>query len=304
MTHGHPFPWRRASCLILMLAWLAAEPAYAGHHLPPAPEGKKQALEKLVEARGRARVKRYVEALNQLDEAVSLAEGMEDKLPLALALHNVAEVQLLRGEPLAALKAYYRVLEVYTELGHEAGVGRVQRRIRTVSRLLRKPREPAVSAAKNVAPAATQDRLSLIDQAVERVRRRKQSRGQGAPEAARSAPVRVTRPEPRALDNPRERAYVESLRRKISGSSRYPDYARRTGQEGSVGIVFAVRENGDIENVELSQSSGFIVLDVEALRNVRESAPFDPVPVGAAAGPLTVRLTFSYRLPAAPDAAP
>lgn len=288
-----------------MLAWLLVEPAYANQHTPPGPETEKQAFEKIVEARGRARVRNYMEALNQLDEAVSLAERTGGRLPLALALHNAAEIQLLRGEPLDALKAYYRALGVYTVMGHTAGAGMVQRRIRTLSRLLAKPKEPPAPSAENVAPARPDSQLSLIDQAVERVRRRKQSRAQDKPEATPPGPVRVTQTEPPAtVDNPREWAYVESLRRKISGNSRYPDYAKKTGQEGSVELVFAVRENGDVEKVDLLKSSGFIVLDVEALRNVRESAPFGPVPDTTAAGPLNVRLTLSYKLPAVPDGTP
>ena len=82
-----------------MLVWLMAEPVHASQHAPSASELKEQAFEKIVEARGRARAKNYLDALNQLDEAVSLAEGMEDRLPLALALHNIAEIHLYRGEP-------------------------------------------------------------------------------------------------------------------------------------------------------------------------------------------------------------
>ena len=65
-----------------------------------------------------------------------------------------------------------------------------------------------------------------------------------------------------------------------------------------------VARNGDLEKVEMSKSSGVIVLDVEALRNVRESAPFGPVPDGSAAEPLAVGLTFVYKLPLAPDPMP
>lgn len=282
-----------------------AVPAVASQHTPSVPGAREQALEKIVEARGRARARHYPEALSQLDAAVALAEQIEDRLPLALALHNIAEVQLLKGDILDALKAYHRVLGIYTELGQEAGIGRVQRRIRTLSRLLSQPKEPPASTAEPVAPVETKEPLSLVDQAVERVRRRQRSRARGEPPAEPSGPIRVTRSEPPpTVDSPGQVAYVESLRRKIGGNSRYPEYARRTGQEGTVDLVFAVRENGDVEDLKLLKSSGFIVLDVEALRNVRESAPFGPVPARVDPGPLTVRLTLSYKLPAAPGRTP
>ena len=288
-----------------MLAWLMAAPAYASQHTPSNPDTTEQAFEMIMEARGRARARHYPEALSQLDAAVSLAEQLDDRLPLALALHNIAEVQLLRGELLDALKAYYRVLDIYTELGQEAGIGRVQRRIGTLSRLLRKPEDPPAPVAKPAAPVETKEPLSLVDQAVERVRQRQQARARVEPAAKPSGPVRVTRSEASTtVDSPGEGTYVESLTTKIGGNSRYPEYARRMGQEGTVDLVFAVRENGEVEDLKLLKSSGFIVLDVEALRNVRESAPFGPVPARADPEPLTVRLTLSYKLPAASDGAP
>ena len=332
----------RLTLMLALAAGVTADRARAGHDALHAADPEKQAYAKIVEARGSARAARYLEALNHLDDAVALAERLEGRLPLALALHNKGEVELLRGRPLDALKAYYRVLGVYTRLGHQGGVTRVQRRIDTLTRLVRKPRGPAEPPAQGTPPAKTRDSLSPIDQAVERIRSRVRSGGQPAPEERPSTPVQATPPEesppapvqvrtpeepapapvqvkspeepppasvqvartePRApSDSPRQWAYVETLKRKISGNSRYPDYAKRTGQQGIVDLVFAVQESGGIDDVRLSKSSGFIVLDVEALRNVRESAPFGPVPVSA--GPLTVRLTFSYKLPAASDGAP
>lgn len=307
--------------LALVLAWLLAAAALAYAQAGPAPDLDKQAYEKIVEARGNARAERYAEALSQLGEAASLAEQAGSALTLALALHNAAEVRLLKGEPLDALRDYYRVLGVYTELGHQSGVKLAQDRIDILLRLFTKPRTPPVAevpaspgstpppgagtGAAPVEPPRTEetDRLALIDQAVERVRRRQ--RDGDTPEIPPVEGVRVSRTEPRQEpDNPRKWAYVESLRRKIGGNARYPEYARRTRQQGAADVVFAVRENGEVEGVKLSSSSGFIVLDVEALRNVRESAPFGPVPDSVAESPLTVRLTLTYELPDTSGVAP
>ena len=307
--------------LALVLAWLLAAAALAHAQAGPAPDLDKQAYEKIVEARGNARAERYAEALSQLGEAASLAEQAGSALTLALALHNAAEVRLLKGEPLDALRDYYRVLGVYTELGHQSGVKLAQDRIDILLRLFTKPRTPPVAevpaspgsapppgagtGAAPVEPPRTEetDRLALIDQAVERVRRRQ--RGEDTPEIPPVEGVRVTRTEPsEEPDDPSKWAYIESLRRKVGGNARYPEYARRTRQQGAADVVFAVRENGEVEGVKLSNSSGFIVLDVEALRNVRESAPFGPVPGGVAESPLTVRLTLTYELPDTSGVAP
>lgn len=305
MIPGRPFPHPRVACLVMLLACLVAEPGAANQHESPVSPGEQQVFEKILEARGRARVRHYPEALTQLAEAAALAEGMENKLPLALTLHNIGEVQLLKGDPLDALKAYHRALGVYNELGNDAGIGMVQRRIGTLSRLLSKPAKPAApSAPQEVSPANPPKPLSAVDQAVERIRQRRRARLRNGPEAVPPGPVRITRSEPGTADEPGQRAYVDSLRKKISADSRYPDYAKRTRREGTVDLVLVVGRNGDLEKVEMAKSSGFIVLDVEALRNVRESAPFDPVPDGSVAEPLTVGLTFSYKLPVAPGPAP
>ena len=180
----------------------------------------------------------------------------------------------------------------------------VQRRIGTLSRLLRKPRKPAAPAPQEVSPADPPKPLSAVDQAVERIRQRRLARLRNGPETPPPGPVRITWSEPGTADEPGQRAYVDSLRKKISANSRYPDYAKRTRREGTVDLVLVVGRNGELEKVEMSKSSGFIILDVEALRNVRESAPFDPVPDGSVPEPLTVGLTFSYKLPAAPVPTP
>lgn len=303
MTRRHRAPVRVA----LLLACFLSGAAHAAPPIPDmeeqaeeqAPDVGKQALARIMEARGSARAKRYVEALIQLNEAVSLARQAEDELPLALALHNMAEVRRLRGETLEALKAYHRVLEVYTRMGHAAGVGLAQRQIRSLSTVfrLREDRTRPEAAARPKAP------LSPMEQAVERIRQQARARGR---EDVSAASVEVASPDPQpAGGNPRQRAYVESLRRKVRGSSRYPDFARRSGQQGTAAVVFTVREDGEVESLEILKSSGFTVLDVEALRNVRESAPFGPVPRGLAVpDPLTVRLTFRYRLSDAGGASP
>lgn len=301
---------RRHRSLVRLALLLACFLSGAAHAEPPipdleeqaeeqAPDMGKQALARIMEARGSARAKRYIEALIRLNEAVSLARQAEDELPLALALHNMAEVRRLQGETLDALKAYHRVLEVYTRMGHAAGVALAQRQIRSLSTVfrLRENRTRPAGAARPKAP------LSPMEQAVERIRQQARVRG---PEGVPAASVEVASPDPRpAGDDPRQWAYVESLMRKVRNNSRYPDFARRSGQQGTAAVVFTVREDGEVGSLEILKSSGVTVLDVEALRNVRESAPFGPVPAGQAVpGPLTVRLTLRYRLLGAHGASP
>ena len=358
MARNPSFPARlfiRVALTLALAGGLMTGPARGQDAPLGAADLERQAYAKIIEARGSARAERYVDALNQLDAAVALAEQLEGKLPLALAFHNKGEVEILRGRPLDALKAYHLGLRVYTQLGHQAGVAMVQRRIGTLTRFVRKPDRPTGVSARAAPPGKEPDRLARIDRAVERIRSRLKAAGGGAPQepprtsvppspagqpppapvqatpdgeppppvqpggpaeppppaqTSRTAEppppsVEVARTETRALvDNPRQWAYVETLKRKIKGKSRYPAYAERNGQQGTVEVVFAVTDDGEVDNVELSRSSGFILLDVEALRSVRESAPFGPVPATGTPKPLAVRLTFSYKLSAPADEAP
>ncbi len=56
----------------------------------------------------------------------------------------------------------------------------------------------------------------------------------------------------------------------------YPLIARRMGVEGVVVLRVLVRENGEVEKVAVSQSSGFRLLDESALKTVRDRWRFLP----------------------------
>jgi len=62
------------------------------------------------------------------------------------------------------------------------------------------------------------------------------------------------------------------------GNLNYPDEARRRALNGQLVLTVAVRRDGSVESVELVQSSGQPVLDEAAMRIVRLSEPFAPIP--------------------------
>ena len=72
------------------------------------------------------------------------------------------------------------------------------------------------------------------------------------------------------------RAWVAKVER--VGNLNYPDEARRRGLGGRLVMTVAVRRDGSIEEIVLNRSSGLGVLDQAAMRIVRQSEPYPPLP--------------------------
>jgi protein TonB len=72
------------------------------------------------------------------------------------------------------------------------------------------------------------------------------------------------------------RAWVDRAER--VGNLNYPDEARRKRLAGQVVISVAVRSDGTVEDSRIIKSSGIPLLDSTALRIVKLSVPFPPLP--------------------------
>lgn len=72
------------------------------------------------------------------------------------------------------------------------------------------------------------------------------------------------------------RAWVAKVER--VGNLNYPAEARRRGLGGRLVMTVAVRRDGSIEEIVLNRSSGLGVLDQAAMRIVRLSEPYPPLP--------------------------
>jgi protein TonB len=60
---------------------------------------------------------------------------------------------------------------------------------------------------------------------------------------------------------------------KIEAAKRYPRTARRMGIQGTATVRFKLKPNGQLEKIELLESSGSKILDDASLETVREAAP-------------------------------
>lgn len=81
------------------------------------------------------------------------------------------------------------------------------------------------------------------------------------------------------------------IRDRITGSISYPHMARKMGWCGQVKIAFVVCENGGVDGVRVVESSGFGLLDRNAVDTVKKVAPFPCPPARA-----EIRMAITYRL--------
>lgn len=73
-------------------------------------------------------------------------------------------------------------------------------------------------------------------------------------------------------------SYNRWLKIKVESVLRYPELAAISGFQGTLYIKFDIMKDGSLANLELLRSSGYRILDDEALRAIRSAAPFQPLP--------------------------
>jgi len=81
--------------------------------------------------------------------------------------------------------------------------------------------------------------------------------------------------------NPKDEAmlrYQDMVKRKIQESRRYPPWAKKQGFEGSSYLTFTLLSSGMIQDIKIVNSSGFDILDKEAIATIKRAAPFMPIP--------------------------
>ena len=150
------------------------------------------------------------------------------------------------------------------------------------------PQHEPVALPQNIAPVAAKIRHAPqpITPAPQ------QSQEQNRPEVAdnpASAPVAATPTDTTAntsvtetptvpADEEYRRANFGAIRDTILANLRYPMLARRRGWSGQVEIAFKITPDGSVSELRIVASSGFPVLDDQALAAIRHSAPFSPPP--------------------------
>jgi TonB family protein len=300
------FPFQ-SMLLILFLAALLVG-SYA-----PASEGD-DAFQMINEARATARAGRYLDALDRLEAAIRMADEGRQKLAVAIALNNIAEIYRLQRNNLQALHYNYQALKIYDEIGHQNGFATTSR---LIDEILGKPQtrseyttvEPAEPLPSD-GPADTRQRL--IDEAMARVRNRVKA-GQEKKEGDQPVPPQASRKLPASPQEHRlpqsaktesaqdakqieYKSYLEQVKKKIVRVWKYPVEASRNRDEGKVDLEFTILKDGRLKNARILVSSGNFSMDREAIRSVRSASPFNPIPEQTGLEEISIRFTFNYTL--------
>jgi len=80
---------------------------------------------------------------------------------------------------------------------------------------------------------------------------------------------------------------MDDIQKNIS----YPRLARKMGWEGKVVVSFVICEDGTVVNIKIVKSSGFALLDKNAVESIKKAVPFPSPPVRA-----ELVVPVSYRL--------
>jgi protein TonB len=113
------------------------------------------------------------------------------------------------------------------------------------------------------------------------------------------ADVVVPKPAPPAPPRPPAdiRPYARSMRDAFLRNRNYPVAALRLRLEGVVKVKLSVDRKGRLVGApSVVQSSGHTVLDDEALRVVKASAPFDPLPQGVEKDPMLFVIPIDFHI--------
>ena len=93
---------------------------------------------------------------------------------------------------------------------------------------------------------------------------------------------------------PRFMEYLARLKQRIMAEWTYPEDAQRVGVSGDLEVVFTLNPAGTLIYIQLARSSGFPVLDNEALRALKTAAPYDAFPPQMGAEAVNIVGHFIY----------
>lgn len=109
-----------------------------------------------------------------------------------------------------------------------------------------------------------------------------------APSRGSEDAIRLDTREPKYI------SYFTSIKRAIEIVWVYPEPALRNGLQGKLVLEFTILADGQLEDARLLRSSGFSILDEEAVRAVRAAAPFQPIPPWIGKKRLPIIASFEY----------
>ncbi len=109
--------------------------------------------------------------------------------------------------------------------------------------------------------------------------------------AAPLEPVKVLNPQNEAMLR-----YQDMVKRNIQEAKKYPEWAKKQGFEGISYVVFLLLANGEIKGARIAKSSGFAVLDKEAVATVNRASPFKPIPDELNSTAIAIEVSLAFEI--------
>ena len=89
-------------------------------------------------------------------------------------------------------------------------------------------------------------------------------------------------------------SYFNRIKQQIQLVWTYPIQAAEKKISGQLTLKFEISRDGNLLSVGLTNSSGFNILDVSAIKSVKEAAPYYPFPITIKKKKLSILATFVY----------
>ncbi|MFH1878495.1 MAG: energy transducer TonB [Candidatus Omnitrophota bacterium] len=91
--------------------------------------------------------------------------------------------------------------------------------------------------------------------------------------------------------------YKDAIRQRIESCRIYPRSARNNRIEGTSTVTFVVLADGTLRDIQLKRSSGYRMLDDEALKTIKRAGSFPPIPdsIKTDSIPMEVSMVFSLK---------
>lgn len=196
------------------------------------------------------------------------------RAPAPVAVPEAAQEQVVRQQVVQPRKrkrvvAKAAVIPEAVQLP-AAAVETVEERAEELTAVLDPPRE---AEAQPLQPQALPDiaRPAMVSGA-----------GEAASEHGASSPAASTGGGPTLTPEARWRQeHFSAIKEAIRKNMVYPAVARRNGWQGRVLVSFVICLDGRVDEIRIEESSGFSLLDKNAVTIIKQSAPFPSPPVRA-----------------------
>ncbi|SNR75651.1 energy transducer TonB [Desulfurobacterium atlanticum] len=89
--------------------------------------------------------------------------------------------------------------------------------------------------------------------------------------------------------------YIKEVINSLDKNKQYPELAKEMGIQGTVKLVLTIDRNGNVEKIEVAESSGFPILDKNAVKTVKKSK-FPPFPPEVKKEKMKINIYITYKI--------